>query len=179
MARTRSRDINIIIDGIPVADLMSTELSRDTYDIGPFISELSYKVSSPTMRIQIQTIHNTELSFDIHSGDFIQTEDAIFIYGPLRKLFPSIFADKDLLDWQLEYLCEFDYPKHSKYQYYRDDPLFESPQAIGFYRGFMYFKKNKELEYNKGKEVGIRIGKAEAYQEVTKRKRTKKWNNNF
>jgi hypothetical protein len=180
------REFTIVIDGVPVADVRDVSIERDTME--PFISDWTlYRHASGTTRLELRTLHNTVLGFDI-ADEWMASESesrvtTYYIYGPLRQLFPSLFADKDLLEWQIAYLKHINAPKYLKYKLFRNDAEFITTDAQYFSAGY---SAGEDIGQAKGKEIGMRIGRVEATEELTaqikqqKRKKDRKqWNNKF
>jgi hypothetical protein len=167
---SNKQEFTIVIDGIPVADVRDVSVERDTFDVGPFISEWTlHRHASGITRLELRTIHNTVLGFDV-ADEWMASESesgvtTYYIYGPLRQLFPSLFADKDLLPWQVAYLKHINAPKYLKYKFYRDNAEFETTYADYFAAGYT---AGEDVGQAKGKEIGMRIGRVEALDEMTK-----------
>lgn len=180
MAHTRynnPRDIKVVIDGYPLAELMELKIDTSIDEYGPFISDYKIYQRSGRTRIELRTIHNIELAFDVtdktlvgNSGyTCVTNEDAttVYVYGPLRQLIPSLFVDKDLLPWQLAYLEHNHAAKYLRYQLWRDDEYFSNEWAHNFEKG-----------YDAGMNAGMEKGKSEGYaqgrkDEINEQKRTK------
>lgn len=172
----RQRDIRIVIDGYPLSDLMECSIDSETNTLGPFLSDVTYTYAAGRTRISLRTVDNIELAFDVHdkslvsnSGyEMVQDENTttIYVYGPLRKLIPSLFVDKDLLPWQLDYLRHMKV-YHLRFKYWRSDPFFEDITALYFQHGYEHGKK---AGYETGNREGYSKGRKDE-QEYQKRER--------
>ena len=164
------KDINVVIDGYPLEGLQEFDLSRDVIDVGlSWYGTESVKVAGLT-HITIRTTHGTEITFTPDDQKTVQEGNVttIYIYGVLRKMFPAMFADRDLLPWQLAYLVAFDHPKVAKYKYFRDHSLFTGAIARSFQVGYEHGEKAGE-EY--GKAAGIKEGFDKATEKASRKRK--------
>lgn len=142
---------HIVIDGFKLEYYKYIDVSREmsNYEYGPYISQLDFDARYPSrMKLTIETVDGVSITC---APDFFETtEDTIYIYGVLRKMFPSMFADRELLAWQEDYLR--DQNKYTlRMRYFRNDPFFDTPEAKLFYSGFKHGKKRGE-EQRKGRK---------------------------
>lgn len=169
--RTGKTKLKMYIDGIPVENLANWSAERDTYGIGPFISEVNYyRAAYSEMKLELFTTKGTSLSFTITEGNLLQTEDGIYIQGPLRELFPSLFEGKDLLAWQLAYLEFSNENKAARFMYQRDNEYFTTTNAIMFQAGY---ERAYAAGYSAGQSKGYEKGRKDEteYQAMNNRKK--------
>lgn len=192
MASVREvNSINVIIDGYSLDRVREFSLERDMVDIGySWSSSIHLGSVVGLTHITVTTLDGVELKFTPEHQEIVQDEEGttVYVFGVLRKMFPSLFADKDLLDWQKVYLEYRNTPAHYKYKLFRDDPVFLSNTAevfrIAYTRGYA---AGVDVGEKKGWEIGNRIGRSDAMQEATEalkpesknRRKKTKWSTNI
>lgn len=123
----------VFIDNIEMSDA-DVSLELNSYDVR------TIKENESNVKATIKTPYGT---FVFKASAYEQDNGELHFYGPLRSMFPDLFKDKLLLDWQVAYLEEYGMPELDKYKLYRNDSIFDTAQAYNFKRGFIYAKEHK------------------------------------
>lgn len=141
------KNIRVVLDGYELTTMQEVAIRQNTQTMGPFLSECTmYEYAAGKTRIALRTVDNTELAFDIYDkpltgGELYETviegdTTVLYVYGPLKKLIPSLFVDKDLLPWQMAFLSYTNKPKYLQYKLHRDDVMFTYGDAQCFAAGY-------------------------------------------
>ncbi len=138
-------DIKVFVDGHELQGFTEADMSYETTEEGPFMNSttLYYSRRSP-MAIRVKS-----WCIDVHDG--IEHSEVIerngikefHIFGPLRKAFPSLFTQRELLPWQSAFLrAREEYRKSDEYTIFNDDILFETYAAKRFKKGYDKYDKH-------------------------------------
>lgn len=122
----------IYVDGIEIPE-SQIRMGIYTYDMDAIFEIVKDKESNVLATI---TSGNDKLQIHIHAYE-TDNNGNVYIYGPLRRMFPAMFKDKELHIWQLAYCETWKDDPLLKYKLWRDDPFFTSNRAITFKEGFL------------------------------------------
>jgi hypothetical protein len=123
----------IVVDGFAMENLFELQLEMGTYDDHFRAGEFS-RVSPSMVQASLLATNGTRLEFRVEGKETIG--DTTYFYGPLRHLFPSMFADIDPLPWQVGYLEFSGRPSLDRFKVRRNDPMFLTDSAKAFFNGW-------------------------------------------
>jgi len=129
----------VVVDGIELeVDDFSTDLvTYSPEQVRRYISE-----GKPNVKMTIR-FEDMKFIAPIEGMEFIA--DRVYVYGPFRNMFPALFKDKLLLDWQIAYVnSRLPFDPLDVYRRWRHDPLFMSEHAKAFRDGY-------QIGYEKGR----------------------------
>lgn len=123
----------VFIDGIEVIGATAS-LELDSYDAVTIKKAVNDKRSNVRA-----TIDFPEGRFTFQIKAYEHQNGDLHFYGPLRSMFPDLFKDKELLEWQIAYCNEFGI---DTIKLWRTDSIFDTAQATNFRRGYLYAKEH-------------------------------------
>ncbi len=136
----------IIIDDVPVEwHRWKVDVKNDVEE-DYFIRDAPVRYARNRMIIVNFVVGNQEITLE--SSDYHLTygdDNTIIISGPLRTLFPQIYAHRLLEPWHIAYLKVYNYPDHYVHTKFNDDEIFDGKIPEAFRYG-----------YEKGIKDGIR-----------------------
>lgn len=184
MTKAKTGHMKVVIDGYELAEIKELSLDRDINAYGPFLGDYihgMYNIDSGRTRIELSTIDDIDFAFNLQYRTLTSNEayeivdedgiQTIYVYGPLRRLIPSLFVGKDLLEWQKAYLDASHQPKYYQYKLMRDDPVFSTDTA-------MYFSYGYDRGYATGNANGYRAGYEKSRKDETINATTEQQTNN-
>jgi hypothetical protein len=139
MAKPQYTPPRVFVDGVEMATDNSIAIDRQihtySYDMLFEIERAQESNVDVTLKCQYGTLKFRANAYE--TAD----DGTIYFYGPLRQMFPDLFKDKELLEWQKAYLNAYRVPPWSHLKLWRDAPLFKEDEADNFRRGFELGKK--------------------------------------
>lgn len=124
----------IVIDGFPIESLYDLRIDVDSYDVGPYLSDPYTVKQISNVRVTLRAGNGAAMEFVVEDKE--QIGDTVYFYGPLRALFPTIFADIDPLPWQVAYLAHTNRPSLDRFKLRRNDSYFQTVAAQAFGSGY-------------------------------------------
>ncbi len=127
--------VKVTVDGFVMSDLYDVTLDHGTYhDATSFEEGAMYRAQMSNVRARLTATDGTKLEFRVQGYE--QEKDVLHFYGPLRALFPEMFADIDPLPWQEAYLISMARPAIDRFKMRRTDDYFTGDRAIAFRLGW-------------------------------------------
>lgn len=122
----------VVLDGIELNDNVTIMNSLYSYDLE--IAQGFTKSGRPNITVIIK---GRNVKIECQPIGMLQEGNTLYLYGPLRDVFPELFAGKLLLPWQEAYLkARADFQSLDLYRYWRDDGIFETLPATYFHKGY-------------------------------------------
>jgi len=126
------QSLKVFVDGYEAQFVHSLDMTRDLPYI--FVNDV-YDITRAKITIKLNAAFmNMEFQVDYYE---VTDTNVIHIYGPLRKTFPQLFIEKELLPWQKAYIKTIKGYKYGmEYKYDRGDSIFNTRDARWFMKGY-------------------------------------------
>jgi hypothetical protein len=139
MAKPQYTPPRVFVDGVEMATDSSIAIDRQihtySYDMLYEIERAQESNVDVTLKCQYGTLKFRANAYE--TAD----DGTIYFYGPLRQMFPDLFKDKELLEWQKSYIIYMKMPAWSHLKYWRDDSVLKTETAKIFESGYNLGKK--------------------------------------
>ena len=102
-----------------------------------YVDDIKYK--KPHVKMTLTAKSGLKLTFTPQGYE--TNKNTVYIYGPLRELFPDYFKNRDLLPWQIAYLEYVGRDRIERFGMTRENSLFTTHKAVAYQAGY---EKGKE-----------------------------------